>query len=209
MGDSGAIWRYDGVHWRMVASPYFPNRYYSSPSVDGYTASDALLAHFSTDAHNLEALHASQMLSPAQGWSVGGSKPDSALHEWGPAVVEQYQNGAWQIIHLVPTSVPGQIGRPAFLTVALSAPQESWIGGAWGREGSGSTGDAPSSPSTLLTPLLLHYHAGLWTFVPAPTTGAIHRLVMLSADEGWAASDGGLLHYTGGEWRLAAVQPTS
>lgn len=209
MGDGGVIWHYDGDAWRLTASPYFPNRYYASASLNGYSASATDLALFTQLGHTRAAFAASQMLTTTQGWAVGGAIATQALSEWGPAVVEQYQGGAWQVVHIVPTHVPGQNGPPVFLTVALSSPQEGWIGGAWGRSAPGGTGDQPKPDHPVYAPLLLHEHAGQWSFVSAPTTGAIHRLVMLSADDGWAASDGGLLHYTGGQWRLVSVLPAS
>ncbi len=212
MGDGGMIWRYDGVRWRIVANPYFPNEYYTSVSVNGFAASDAELAHFALLGHSREALYATQMLSPTQGWSVGGANPLNALNSWGPAVVEQYQADTWQVIHIVNSSPNGQTMWPEFSTLAMTSAQDVWIGGAWGHAGPRGSGDANPGLDTgrpLYAPLLLHYHARAWTFVQAPAVGAIHRLVMVSPDEGWAASDGGLLHYIGGQWRLASVTSSS
>lgn len=207
MGDGGMIWHCDGAHWNIAASPYFPNRFYTSASVDGDTSA-ANLANFAAIGHNVEALYASQMLTPDEGWAVGGARSDSGLGNWGPAVVERYQEGAWQIAHIFPTHVSGQAGLVSFASIAMTSPHDGWIGGAWGREAP-FTGDMPPPDWPRYAPLLLHYHSGQWTFVSAPTTGAIHRLVMVSPDEGWAASDGGLLHYTSGQWRLVSVQPAS
>ncbi|HEY7849125.1 MAG TPA: hypothetical protein VIC27_03615, partial [Ktedonobacterales bacterium] len=91
--------------------------------------------------------------------------------------------------------------------------QEGWIGGAWAHAlVTPAAGDAPVGVGgySFLTPLLLHYQAGQWTFVmlaAGPEVGAIHTLAMASAEEGWAAADGGLLHYTGGQWQLTPVSP--
>jgi hypothetical protein len=196
-GDGGAIWRYDGAVWRIVASPYFPNRFYTSPSVNGYTASPATLAHIVLQAHASEALLATQLLSPTQGWSVGGGAPESRPNAWGPAVVEQYQAGVWQVTHVISGNIYQARGQPELLCVAMTSAEDGWVGGAsyyWGKD---------------YTPLLVHYHARQWTFTPAPAVGAIHRIEMLSPDEGWAAADGGLLQYTGGQWRLVTVSPSA
>lgn len=210
MGDGGVIWHYDGTAWRSIVSPYFPNRFYTSASVDGYPASGANLANFAAAGHNFEALYASQLLSSTLGWSVGGATLAPSSMDWGPAVVEEYQNGSWQIIHIMTrdhaTGAPYK--EPVLYTLAAISAQESWIGGAWARPTLVGSGDAPPvEGNPTYAPLLLHYHAGQWTFVSAPAVGAIHRLVMFGPNEGWAAADGGLLHYASGQWRLVKVSP--
>ena len=211
-GDGGAIWHYGGAQWRIVASPYFPNRFYTSPSFDGYTASAALLTHFDRDAHASEALYAAQLLSPSQGWSVGGPNPDS-FHlgqNEGPIVVESYNAGAWQVVYTQSGHFNDARGQPALFCLAMISNQDGWIGGAWihiARVGSGDAGPV-AGPETF-APLLLHYHAGQWTDASAPAVGAIHRIVMQSSDEGWAAADGGLLHFSGGQWSLVSVSPSA
>lgn len=211
-GDGGTIWRYDGVQWRIAASPYFPNRFYTSPSVDGYTASAALLAHFDLNAHTSEALYAAQLLSSSQGWSVGGPNPNSFVpgQSQGPTVVERYHAGVWQVIYTLSGHLNDAHGQPALFCLAMTSDQDGWIGGAWvhvARVGSGDAG--PVAGPEAFAPLLLHYQAGQWAIVLAPPVGAIHHIVMLSPDEGWAAADGGLLHYSGGQWRLVSVSPSA
>jgi hypothetical protein len=72
----------------------------------------------------------------------------------------------------------------------MVSPTEGWAGG----DGVNSTGtDA----------VLLHYVNGQWETTPAPPSGGIAKIVMISATEGWAAVEGstvGLLHYQNGRW---------
>lgn len=205
-GDGGVIWHFDGAQWRIASSPYFPNRYYTSPEVNGGIPNDTILAHFAQEGHAEEAIYATQMLSATQGWSVGGAVFAPSFG-WGPAVIEAYQAGTWQVSHIVmDKATPPR--WPVFYCLAMTSAQDGWIGGAWMHYGppSQSTGDAgtieyPTVPATLL----LHYHAGQWTYAQAPDVGALHSLAMVNQDEGWAAADGGLLHYSGGQWRAVAV----
>jgi hypothetical protein len=205
-GDGGSIWHYDGVGWRMATSPYFPTRYYTSPSVNGYVASPAELAKDTLEAYESEALYATQLLSPTQGWSIGGTNPLVVRGEvnWGPGVVEHDQNGSWQVVH---TTITGtSTDRLALFTLAMTAADDGWVGGAWYKFVPIGAGDAASVYVPRVDkPLLLHDQAGQWVEVTVPNVGAIHRLVMLSPEDGWAAADGGLLHYSGGQWLQVAV----
>lgn len=205
-GDGGVIWHFDGAQWRIASSPYFPNRYYTSPEVNGGIPSDMILTHFAQEGHAEEAIYAIQMLTATQGWSVGGAVFVPSVG-WGPAVVEAYQVGAWQVRHIVIRKATST-GWPIFYCLAMTSDQDGWIGGAWMHYGppSQSSGDAAAATfPTVPTTLLLRYHAGQWIDAQTPDVGAIHALVMVSPDEGWAAADGGLLHYTGGQWRAVSI----
>jgi len=73
----------------------------------------------------------------------------------------------------------------------MVSPNEGWAGG-----------DLLSGMS--LEAVLLHFVNGQWETTPAPFSGGIGKIVMLSATEGWAAVGGGgaagLLHYQNGRW---------
>lgn len=211
VGDGGAIWQYDGAHWRMATSPYFPNNIVPTGVAPTTPHNSNLLPVAALTTHTYGALFAAQMVTSVEGWSVGGPNVDN-LHSdqyWGPSVVEHYQAGSWQITHIVSGAITRAPGAPTLTCLAMTSSREGWIGGAWAQFGAPiGTGDAaPITPNKIYHPLLLHYHAGQWTFVAVPAVGAIHRLVMLSPQEGWAAADGGLLHYIGGQWRLERVHP--
>lgn len=206
-GDGGMIWQFDGAQWSIASSPYFPNRYYASLDVDGYAPAASVLAQDTLLAHPFGALFATQMLSATQGFSIGGANPAVSFQpiDWGPSVIEQYQSGVWQVTRIVPRDLNGTHRWPVFYCLAMASAQDGWIGGSWvlSMESSGEAGPSYGPPD--YAPLILHDHAGHWTYAQAPAVGAIRGLAMVSADEGWAAADGGLLHYAGGQWRLAPV----
>ncbi len=66
---------------------------------------------------------------------------------------------------------------------------------------------------TPVWPIFLHYHSGTWSVVDISSTigfnvlpGPLFDFTMVSPTEGWAVGAGGaILHYTGGQWRLAAA----
>lgn len=212
VGEGGVIWHYDGAQWRIVEGPYFPNSIFPAGMTSTVASDPNRLLSANVATHTDGALFSVQMISGSEGWSVGGPLADN-LHGdpgWGPATVERYQAGVWQIAHIATGHVGALSGTPLFISVAMASPQEGWIGGAWAHLGFATYGDAPGPMPKVYTPLLLHYQAGEWTFVSAPpTAGAIHKIAMTSADEGWAAADGGLLHFTDGHWQLTPVRSAS
>lgn len=190
-GDNGVIWRYDGAQWRLQSAP--------SAFVHG------------------GALYAGRMLSPTEGWAVGGTNiPGYRLQGLGygdalgsaSAVIERYHDGAWQVAQTFEGPFIPAPGAPVFAALAMTASGdavEGWIGGAWVRGHLIGSGDALPSSEFFTHTLLLRYHAGQWTFVSAPDIGLIRRIVMLSPSEGWAAGERGLLHYSSGKWQVVSL----
>jgi hypothetical protein len=57
--------------------------------------------------------------------------------------------------------------------------------------------------------VMLRWHDGVWTKVPAVTGQALRGLALVTANDGWAVGDGGtILHWNGSAWS-AASSPTT
>jgi hypothetical protein len=121
------------------------------------------------------------MLSDSEGWAAG-------LINVSPQGMNlaHFDGHAWTRVQGPAASDPTEIE-----SIAMVSPTEGWAGG-----------DLMSA--TDLEAVLLHYHNGQWETTPAPSSGGIGKIVMLSATEGWATVGGGaaagLLHYQNGRW---------
>lgn len=121
------------------------------------------------------------MLSDSDGWAAGLTNvtPQGMF-------LARFDGHVWTRVQGPAASGPTEIH-----SIAMVSPTEGWAGG-----------DLLSSMS--LEAVLLHYQNGQWETTPAPSSGGIGKIVMLSATEGWAAVGGGAaagpLHYQNGRW---------
>jgi hypothetical protein len=121
------------------------------------------------------------MLSESDGWAAGLTN----VSPQGMFLVH-FDGTAWTRVQGPAASGPTEIH-----SIAMDSPTDGWAGG-----------DLVTSTSP--EAVFLHYHNGQWQTTPAPSSGGIARIVMLSASEGWAAAEGGAaagpLHYQNGRW---------
>jgi len=120
------------------------------------------------------------MLSDSDGWAAGltNATPQGMF-------LARFDGHTWTRVLGPAASGPTEIH-----SIAMVSPNEGWAGG-----------DLLSGMS--LEAVLLHFVNGQWETTPAPFSGGIGKIVMLSATEGWAAVGGGaagLLHYQNGRW---------
>ncbi len=125
------------------------------------------------------------MLSPSDGWAVGGN---GILH---------YSGGAWTLAARIDT---GQQHGVGLLGISMVSASEGW---AVGFDDDYATGEHP---------LLLHYTGGAWSPVHLPIFDQprveLKSIAMLPSGEGWAVggeyADSGqqtiVLHYSHGSW---------
>jgi hypothetical protein len=185
VGNLGVIVRFDGTTWRLAPAPALRTPYQD------------------------EALFAVALAAPGEGWAVGGWAGEGwavggtrgvwlpyCLRE--PGVIERLTGGTWTLAFSLPGELDGPAGQPTLLTLALQSATEGWAAGALLHqkiEGSEAAGDVCTASS-----YMLHLSGGQWTAVPVPDVGPINGLAFDSPDDGWAAADGGLLHYHAGTW---------
>jgi hypothetical protein len=120
------------------------------------------------------------MLSASDGWAAGltNATPQGMF-------LARFDGHAWTRVQGPAASGPTEIH-----SIAMVSPNEGWAGG-----------DLLSGAG--VEAVLLHYLNGQWETTPAPASGGIEKIVMLTATEGWAAVTGGaagLLHYQKGRW---------
>ncbi len=122
------------------------------------------------------------MLSDSDGW-VGGSTNATPRGMF----LAHFDGRTWARIQ-----GPAATGQTDINAIAMVSAGEGWAGG--------HLLTAASGPETVL----LHYVNGQWEATPAPYSGTIGKIVMVSATEGWAPVSGGgvagLLHYQNGHW---------
>jgi hypothetical protein len=120
-------------------------------------------------------------LSDSDGWAAGltNATPQGMF-------LARFDGHTWTRIQ-----GPAAAGPTEIHSIAMVSPNEGWAGG-------------DLLTSTGLEAVLLHYVNGQWETTPAPSSGGIGKIVMVSATEGWAAVGGGaaagLLHYQNGRW---------
>jgi photosystem II stability/assembly factor-like uncharacterized protein len=131
------------------------------------------------------------MLSATEGWALG----HNAVRDVG-TVIMHYSGGKWEQTAYFETSY--------LQSLYMVSPQEGWAVGT----GERSTGKKDHGT------IILHYKGGEWREEEHPelTTAepALNSVYMLSAQEGWAAGNGGkgstpLLHYKDGVWQPAKI----
>ncbi|MFQ5460377.1 MAG: WD40/YVTN/BNR-like repeat-containing protein [Anaerolineae bacterium] len=120
------------------------------------------------------AAAAIDMISPTEGWAVGGHQtgPDGTFAE---GVVWHLEDGRWRTA----ATVPGQ----SLVDIDMVDRDEGWAAGVGGA--------------------LLHYASGGWSPVTLPEAIGLRAIDMVDADNGWATGDAGRwLRYTDGVWHL-------
>jgi hypothetical protein len=177
VGYRGVIWRFNGSGWRTAPSPttYFQEF---------------------PDA----ALWAVALTAPGEGWAVGGSVASPLTCPGETGVIERLSGGTWTLFSSLQGSlnIDGQGGWSALRALAMVSPTEGWAAGTLMHKQLGG-GEARGYFCTV-TSYMLHLSGGVWTAVPVPNVGIINGLAFDSPDDGWAAADGGLLHYHAGIW---------
>lgn len=96
-----------------------------------------------------------------------------------------------------PTGQPGV----SYDAITMVSPSDGWLFGA--TFPTTFTNGPASGPCGGCDPFILHYDGTQWRRVPAPNTGPITAVSMVSSSDGWAVSHGTILHYTGGAWTVA------
>jgi hypothetical protein len=128
------------------------------------------------------------MVSPTEGWAVGGS---SGTASSAKIVMMHYLHGTWTPVDL---PIDGYL-----MSLSMSSPTEGW-----------AVGQVPLTQPTQSAPLLLHYDGRTWKQVAmAAENGQPAQVQMLSATDGWmvgqgfarqAAPLGDIWHYDGRTW---------
>jgi hypothetical protein len=79
--------------------------------------------------------------------------------------------------------------------ISMVSPTEGWA------VGYATPADDPNTP----TAVLMHYARGIWSRIHTTIQGRIKSISMVSASNGWAVSeDGVMLHYDGKTWKQSA-----
>jgi hypothetical protein len=189
-----ALERYDGGAWTEVASPRGISGMTLLSTDDIWaTCFDGHILHYQgghwttytiagQDSGQGEQPLSIGMLSDSDGWVSGltNATPQGIF-------LARFDGHTWTRMQGPAASGPTQIN-----SIAMLSPSDGWAGGDLLTGISGSQA------------VLLHYVNGQWETTPAPYSGGIGTLVMVSATEGWAAVGGGvtagLLHYQNGRW---------
>ena len=156
------------------------------------------------------------MVSPSEGWAVGDvSTPIVAVGKGQPpsagtavltransprstGVILHLNDGGW-------TSVPVPLSadlKVRLSTVSMDSPTDGWIGG---------TVLYPPTATTNSPAVLLHFNGTNWQSVQARGLGAITRIQMISATNGYATvldnsnSNPMLYHFDGSTWRQVSL----
>jgi Putative zinc-finger len=128
-----------------------------------------------------------QMLSPDNGWIVGGTGADPLLMH--------YQNSVW-------SQIPLSITNGELTDISFSDANNGWAVGYTTKSNSENIG------------LFLRYNNGTWTRVdpPNPYTGYINHVSTINPDEFWALDNLGIastqfnvIHYQKGTWNSVMI----
>ncbi len=164
------------------------------------------------------------MLTPSQGWTVGG------------LTLGRIEDGTWREI-----TWPGEPDMEGESIDAIG-PQDVWLGGSFRATGGGMlmhlrdgtwttvVQDAPGAVWDIemlsadegwavtggAAAAILEYHDGKWATLEGSFRGYLHALDMITPDEGWAAGfgidgderSGVLMHYRSCALQLATATPT-
>jgi hypothetical protein len=145
------------------------------------------------------------MLSPTEGWAVGGPATLSwAYHGGCNAVIEHYFGGRWELVDALP---PSLYRLPLFSTIAMTSATEGWAVGIRVHRiipGSGEGGPGPASYDT--ESFVLRYHDDQWTEVRVPDVCGITGIALSGPEDGWAVGAGGALRLHNGAWSVAFGQ---
>ncbi len=195
VGNYGTILHYHNGAWSIVVS---------TPPRSAPTATPQL---------NLSQyiLHGISMVSPTEGWAVGNTwtEYDEGSRvvrvDGGDPVILHYQNGRWTKeplpdfkSHFGCSANPAICPMVGLGSIGMVSAREGWV--------VGST-VLPPNADGINFPILLHYTAGVWTWVDESQREASSRSFMRSATDGWMlkgfTNDGKqsiAQHYDGQSW---------
>jgi photosystem II stability/assembly factor-like uncharacterized protein len=171
-------------------------------------------------------LYSIYMVSPSEGWAVGGEFVASTNINGNTVNVSpksgtilHYSGGKW---------IDQLVNQPLF-SVSMVSAKDGWAAGYNGEllYYDGSTWTQVTVPTSAVLRgvfmlsakdgwivgyggTILHYNGGKWTSVNSPTNANLRSVYMTSAKDGWAVGDAGtLLHYVKGQWMLTKSATTS
>jgi hypothetical protein len=187
------ILHYNGIRWTPVQAPSVHAIY----SLDMLSATNGwavapgqgTILHYDGQQWSIfqqvSQIDALSMDSASDGWAVGYSPTLSA------GTLFWHYNGQRWVQSWTLTSGKAHISANA-LALSMDSATDGW---AMGYEG------PVNSSGNTATPLYLHYAHGQWTKAQGPQGVFVDTITMLSANEGWAAGQGGvMLHYLNGIW---------
>lgn len=146
-----------------------------------------------TKAYYESTLGGIAMVSPDEGWAVGGTAAQSAQDlATSKVLLLHYLHGVWS---------PVQLPLHGYLTsISMDSPTDGWAVGQLNSEG----------PLVGATPLLLHYDGQAWKRASFPAQdGNPQQVQMLSSTDGWLIGSSfyqkekllsNIWHYDGRAW---------
>jgi hypothetical protein len=154
-----------------------------------------------TSIPGMDPVSVISMVSGNDVWAIGAKANAGAARAalapygsfGGATVFEHYDGKTWSV---VPT--PNITQSINVTSLAMDAPNDGWA--------LGFQNNPNGQPIVSSSDLYLHYTGGQWVSVkgPAETESIGPTVFMLSASEGWAVGDGGMiLHYQQGVWNVA------
>ncbi|MGZ3678565.1 MAG: WD40/YVTN/BNR-like repeat-containing protein [Ktedonobacterales bacterium] len=153
-------------------------------------------------------LYSISMVSTAEGWAVGGTRPDpnySPVQDGTPRpnyrdpVLAHYHDGIWDIAAL-PAAVQTLSRHGLSLVlygVSMVSEDEGWaVGGSVLPQSGGWVVDGS------VNGVLLHYTRGMWVLAAGGSDMPVFSQVrMRSATDGWAVAGSTIYRYDGNAWR--------
>lgn len=132
------------------------------------------------------ALTSLSMLSPSDGWAVGGH------------YIAHYDGSAWK---LVPSPVADRV-EVDLAGVSMASADEGWAVGAVT-----NANDPARTSLSNVSGILLHYHQGAWSVAATPSA-VFYAVAMTSPTDGWASASEGsddraLMRYQNGAWSFS------
>jgi hypothetical protein len=178
---------YDGTRWIPVQVPPVVSitRLDVLSATDGWATGEDKILHYDgqqwTIFQEVPQVTGLAMDSASDGWAT--SIP---LYDVLGTVFWHYNGKQW-----VKSTTVGEssvsTGAEAF---SMDSATDGWAVG----------GQAPDN-STVGIAFYVHYSQGHWTIAQGPRVNVLFDVTMLSADEGWAVGNGGVvLHYQHGAW---------
>jgi hypothetical protein len=184
---------YDGSSWNSVPVPNVAN----ITSLDMVSANHGWATGTNTILHydgtrwsisaQLQGVSGVSMDSASDGWAFGYvGFPYNHTSSYN--VVWHFDGSKW-VRGALPSSVDY---NASILAMSMDSASDGWAVGYGNGQQFGKR-----------YALYLHYTHGQWTQVQGPGANNLNSIVMLSANEGWAVeNDGLLMHYRNGTWTL-------
>jgi hypothetical protein len=182
---------FDGAKWTPVPVPNVAG----ITSLDMLSASDGWATGTNTILHydgvrwsifaHLQGISGVSMDSASDGWALGYVNfPYNHTSSYN--VIWHYNGSRW-----VRGSLPSSVDyNAAILGMSMDSASDGWAVGYGNGQQFGNR-----------YTLYLHYSHGRWTEVQGPGNDNLWGVFMLSANEGWACGNGGMLiHYRNGTW---------